>query len=60
MTDVEPTEYEAWVTRQAADIQAAQDSVQEAVDEGTAPGVSVGSEPEEPLATGTTKGGGEK
>lgn len=51
VTVVEPTEYEAWVSQQAADIQAAQDSVQEAVEAGTAPGVSVGGEPEQPLPT---------
>ena len=49
VTVVEPTEYEVWVDQQAADIQAAQDSVQEAVDAGTAPGVSVGAEAEDPL-----------
>lgn len=56
VTVLEPTEYEAWVTQQASDIQAAQDSVQEAVDEGTAPGVSVGEDTSEPLPE---EGGGE-
>ena len=49
VTVLEPTEYEAWVAEQAADIQAAQDAVQEAVDAGTAPGVSVGEDTSEPL-----------
>ena len=46
---LEPTEFEAWLEQQKADIKAAQNSVQEAVDAGTAPGVSVGSESEDPL-----------
>lgn len=39
---VEPTEYEAWLTEQAAGIQAAQDAVQERVESGTAPEGALG------------------
>lgn len=52
VTVVEPTEYEAWVEEQAGYIEDAQDSVQQAVDEGTAPGVSVGEDTSQPLPEG--------
>ncbi len=39
---VEPGQYEAWLSDQAAGIQAARDAVQERVDDGTAPGVELG------------------
>ncbi|MBK5116420.1 MAG: hypothetical protein JJE23_05810 [Thermoleophilia bacterium] len=39
---VEPAEYEAWLTEESQGIQEAQDAVQRAVDDGTAPGVSLG------------------
>lgn len=49
VTVLEPTEFEAWLDEQATAIGEAQDSVQEAVDEGTAPGVSVGEEQQQQL-----------